>query len=76
MFSPSPKFQRHQQHISWTHSPRLVIRINAIPTLEGKCKISKMAESGNMSTNRHNGRPKRMVMCCDGTWMDQLGKKG
>ncbi|KAB5511673.1 hypothetical protein GE09DRAFT_640670 [Coniochaeta sp. 2T2.1] len=25
---------------------------------------------------RRNGKPKRIVMCCDGTWMDQLGKKG
>lgn len=22
------------------------------------------------------GMPKRLIICCDGTWMDSLGKKG
>ncbi|KAK4098924.1 hypothetical protein N658DRAFT_498945 [Parathielavia hyrcaniae] len=24
----------------------------------------------------HPGRPKRLIVCCDGTWMDSLGEKG
>ncbi|KAH8902976.1 peptidoglycan binding domain-containing protein [Coniochaeta sp. PMI_546] len=35
-----------------------------------------MAGIQDSNMQRDRGRPKRLVMCCDGTWMDQLGKTG
>jgi uncharacterized protein (DUF2235 family) len=35
-----------------------------------------MSDTADARARRGNNMPKRIIVCCDGTWMDQLGKEG